>query len=109
MLSGCCQKVNWLAAGDRVCQRSCISNWVHLHAVDNGSAGLYEHPAFQARLVHPAVPSVELGRCLQGQVLGCGAHLTALRRESIGEHSVADAWVLSDLADAAREARETQT
>lgn len=44
----------------------------------------------------------------QGEALGCGAHLTALRRERIGEHSVADAWVLSDLVDAAREARETQ-
>lgn len=60
-------------------------------------------------LVRHAVSLVELGRCPQGQVLGCGAHLTALRRESIGELSVADAWVLSDLADAAREARETQT
>ena len=82
---------------------------VHLHAVDNGRASIYEDLAFQAKLIHLAVFSVELGRCLQGQVLGCGAHLTALRRESIGEHSVANAWVLSDLADAAREARETQT
>ncbi len=44
-------------------------------------------------------------RMLQGQALGCGAHLTVLRRESIGEHSVASAWVLADLLEAAQRAR----
>ena len=34
---------------------------------------------------------------LQGQKLGSAAHVTELRRERIGEHSVADAWVLQDL------------
>ena len=46
----------------------------------------------------------EPGR-VQGQALGCGAHLTVLRRESIGEHSVAGAWVLADLVEAAQKAR----
>lgn len=35
-----------------------------------------------------------------GDVLGVGAHLTALRREAIGSYSVQDAWRLSALEDA---------
>ena len=32
-----------------------------------------------------------------GKKLGSAAHLTALRRESIGEHSVGDAWTIEQL------------
>ena len=31
---------------------------------------------------------------LQGKLLGSAAHVTELRRERIGSHSVADAWTL---------------
>lgn len=43
---------------------------------------------------------------LQGKALGSAAHLTALRRESIGVYDVADAWAVSDLAAAAKAVRE---
>ena len=39
-------------------------------------------------------------RCLAhdlGQAAGCGAHLTALRREKIGDYDVKDAWQVDDL------------
>jgi tRNA pseudouridine55 synthase len=39
-----------------------------------------------------------------GEVLGVGAHLTALRRTAIGPHRVEDAWALDDLAQALEEA-----
>lgn len=35
-----------------------------------------------------------------GEALGCGAHLTRLRRVAAGDFSVDDAWGLSDLCDA---------
>lgn len=35
-----------------------------------------------------------------GQSLGCGAHLTRLRRVAAGDFSVDDAWSLADLCDA---------
>ena len=38
--------------------------------------------------------------------MGSAAHLTALRRESIGEHDVADAWSMPDLVAAAQAARQ---
>ncbi|BDA42161.1 tRNA pseudouridine synthase B [Coccomyxa sp. Obi] len=41
-----------------------------------------------------------------GRAVGSAAHLTALRRESIGTHSVADAWTVPDLVAAAQAARE---
>lgn len=34
-----------------------------------------------------------------GEKLGCGAYLTALRREAIGEHKVSDAWQIEALAE----------
>ncbi|CAD7702799.1 unnamed protein product [Ostreobium quekettii] len=34
-----------------------------------------------------------------GQTLGCGAHMTALRRTGIGEFSVDDAWSVEKLAE----------
>ena len=34
-----------------------------------------------------------------GRVLGTCAHMTALRRERIGEHRIADAWEVEALAD----------
>jgi tRNA pseudouridine55 synthase len=34
-----------------------------------------------------------------GQALGCGAYLQALRRESIGEYAVGDAWALDSLIE----------
>ncbi|GFH30256.1 uncharacterized protein HaLaN_29073 [Haematococcus lacustris] len=39
-----------------------------------------------------------------GQALGCGAHLTALRRETVGDFSVSVAWQLPDLIDQLAEA-----
>lgn len=42
----------------------------------------------------------------QGRAVGSAAHLTALRRESIGAHNVADAWTVPDLVAAAQAARE---
>ncbi|EIE20650.1 putative tRNA pseudouridine synthase [Coccomyxa subellipsoidea C-169] len=42
-----------------------------------------------------------------GKAVGSAAHLTALRRESIGEHSVADAWSVLDLVAAAQAARQS--
>ena len=44
--------------------------------------------------------------CLQGRAVGSAAHLTALRRERIGEHDVVDAWQMPDLVAAAAAARE---
>lgn len=41
-----------------------------------------------------------------GQAVGSAAHLVALRRESIGEHCVSDAWQLADLVAAIHEQRE---
>ncbi|CAL8468151.1 g7690 [Coccomyxa elongata] len=41
-----------------------------------------------------------------GKAVGSAAHLTALRRESIGMHNVADAWTVTDLVAAAQAARE---
>lgn len=35
-----------------------------------------------------------------GEALGCGAHLTELRRTAIGDYSVDDAWTLDHLAEA---------
>ena len=43
---------------------------------------------------------------LQGKAVGSAAHLTALRRESIGEYDVADAWSVPDLVAAAHAARQ---
>ncbi|CAL5223002.1 g5450 [Coccomyxa viridis] len=43
-----------------------------------------------------------------GQSLRCGAHLTALRRESIGEHDVSNAWSLAELVEAAQTARSAE-
>ena len=37
---------------------------------------------------------------MQGEALGCGAHLVALRREAIGELRVGAAWQLPDLVAA---------
>ena len=73
------------------CSANC---WMYLHA--------------RSVLGHMKVQNgkYELGR-VQGQALGCGAHLTALRRESIGAHSVAGAWELADLVEAAQKARNT--
>lgn len=44
--------------------------------------------------------------CLQGEAAGSAAHLVALQREAIGEHSVSDAWQLPDLVKAINEQRE---
>ncbi|KAI8105071.1 hypothetical protein M9435_000243 [Picochlorum sp. BPE23] len=38
-----------------------------------------------------------------GQLVGCGAHLTELRRECIGEYSVKDAWDMETLIEAVRD------
>lgn len=44
---------------------------------------------------------VAMGPCgAQGEALGCGAHLVALRREAIGEQRVGAAWHLPDLVAA---------
>jgi len=43
-----------------------------------------------------------------GAVLGCGAHLTALRRLEVGPFKVEDAWSLAALEEAAPEARLTR-
>ena len=40
-----------------------------------------------------------------GKLCGTHAHLTALRREAIGEHAIADAWELSALVAAIQAAR----
>lgn len=45
-------------------------------------------------------------RRVQGEAAGSAAHLVALRREAIGEHSVGDAWQLPDLVAAIHEHRE---
>lgn len=37
-----------------------------------------------------------------GQLLGCGAHLTALRRTAIGSFLVDEAWTIERISDAAR-------
>lgn len=42
-----------------------------------------------------------------GEAVGSAAHLTALRRESIGEHSVRNAWAIETLAAALQELRGT--
>lgn len=38
-----------------------------------------------------------------GQQVGCGAHLTELRRECIGEYTVKDAWDMDKLIEAVRD------
>lgn len=43
-----------------------------------------------------------------GRALGSAAHLTALRRESIGEHSVSAAWQVQALVDALAVQRDAQ-
>ncbi|HLX73223.1 MAG TPA: tRNA pseudouridine(55) synthase TruB [Terriglobales bacterium] len=40
-----------------------------------------------------------------GQILGCGAHLAALRRTALGEFAMADAHTLEDLEAAAQQGR----
>ncbi len=40
-----------------------------------------------------------------GQILGCGAHLAALRRTALGEFAMADALTLEDLEAAAQQGR----
>lgn len=40
-----------------------------------------------------------------GQQVGCGAHLTALRRECIGEYNVKDAWDMDTLIQAVHDQR----
>lgn len=42
-----------------------------------------------------------------GERLGCGAHLTALRRTSIGAYDVAEAWSIDALSTLAQSLRET--
>lgn len=42
---------------------------------------------------------------VQGQAVGSSAHLVALRRERIGEHSASTAWQLADLVAAIHEQR----
>jgi tRNA U55 pseudouridine synthase TruB len=37
---------------------------------------------------------------VQGQSLGCGAHLVALRRTRIGDFNVSSAWKLTELVEA---------
>lgn len=44
-----------------------------------------------------------------GERLGCGAHLTALRRTSIGAYAVADAWSIDTLSDRAQMLRAAAT
>jgi len=41
-----------------------------------------------------------------GQAAGCGAHLTKLRRQKIGQYSVDDAWKIEDLVEAIHEQRQ---
>ena len=41
-----------------------------------------------------------------GQAAGCGAHLTKLRRQKIGQYSVDDAWKIEDLIEAIHEQRK---
>jgi len=41
-----------------------------------------------------------------GRNLGCGAHLSALRRTQVAEFAIADACTLEQLAEAAKDARE---
>lgn len=43
-----------------------------------------------------------------GRALGTAAHLTALRREAIGEYSVQGAWEVPDLADQVHQLRLQQ-
>lgn len=42
-----------------------------------------------------------------GRILGCGAHLAALRREAIGNYSVQDAWSMKDLLAALQRQKAT--
>lgn len=41
-----------------------------------------------------------------GKAAGCGAHLTALRREMIGEYNVKDAWNMQDLVKVLKKQKE---
>jgi len=41
-----------------------------------------------------------------GRMLGCGAHLAALRRTQVAEFAITDACTLEQLAEAAKDARE---